>query len=139
MSPNISNIPRGWSPTKTTYSRGYPYPPPPSAHLWNPQPTHSNSPSYAPDRAQLWRICIDVHVVLQQLNQNLKVVQPQISNSLIPHTTSCREYIFYPSINPVLVSSTPLKQLNKISWNFELNKDILYRWYFFLGVMSLWF
>ena len=48
----------------------------------------------------------------------------------IPHATSCGGYnVFDPSISqsisPVfLVSATPLKPLNRISWNFVVVKDI---------------
>ena len=65
----------------------------------------------------------------------------------IPHATSCRGYnVFDPSVSqsvsqsasPVfLVSTTPLKPLNKISWNFVVMKDIMCR-YAFLQEMLIW-
>ena len=55
----------------------------------------------------------------------------------IPHATSCGGYnVFYPSVRPsvcqsvspvFLVSATPLKPLNRISWNFVVMKDIIRR------------
>ena len=47
----------------------------------------------------------------------------------IPHATSCGGYhVFDPSVSPVfLVSATPLKPLNRISWNFVDMKDIMCR------------
>ena len=52
---------------------------------------------------------------------------------IIPHATSCGGYnVFDPSVSksvsPVfLVSTTPLKPLNRISWNFVVMKDIMCR------------
>ena len=51
----------------------------------------------------------------------------------IPHATSCGGYkVFDPSVrqsvSPVfLVSATPLKPLNRISWNFVVMKNIMCR------------
>ena len=57
---------------------------------------------------------------------------------IIPHATSCGGYyVFDPyisesvsqSVSPVfLASATPLKPLNRISWNFVDMKDIMCRW-----------
>ena len=52
---------------------------------------------------------------------------------IIPHAKSCGGYnVFDPSVSqsvsPVyLVSATPLKPLNRISWNFVVMKDIMCR------------
>ena len=56
-----------------------------------------------------------------------------LTNIFIPHATSCGGYnVFDPSVSqsvsPVfLVSGTPLKSLNRISWNFVVMKDIMCR------------
>ena len=72
----------------------------------------------------------------------------------IPHTTSCGGYnVFDPSVSQsvslsvsqsvspsvlfFLVSATPLKPLNRISWNFVVMKDIMCR-YTFLREMLIW-
>ena len=53
---------------------------------------------------------------------------------IIPHATSCGGYnVFDPSVSqsvsPVfLVSATPLKPHNRISWNFVAMKDIMCRY-----------
>ena len=59
---------------------------------------------------------------------------------IIPHATSCGGYnVFDPSVSQsvsqsvspsvlfFLVSATPLKPLNRISWNFVVMKDIMCR------------
>ena len=58
-------------------------------------------------------------------------------NIFIPHATSCGGYDVFDlsvsqsvsqSVSPVfLVSETPLKPLNRISWNFLVMKDIMCR------------
>ena len=60
-----------------------------------------------------------------------------IKRIIIPHATSCEGYnVFDPSVSksvsqslsPVfLVSATPLKPLDRISWNFLVMKDIMCR------------
>ena len=62
----------------------------------------------------------------------------------IPHATSCGGYnVFDPSVSQsvsqsvssVLVSATPLKPLNRISWNFVVMKDIMWRCTYSLEIL----
>ena len=60
--------------------------------------------------------------------------------SIIPHATSCGGYwpvrqavslAVSQSVLFFLVSATPLKPLNRIWWNFEVIKDIMWRYAFY--------
>ena len=82
-----------------------------------------------------------VFAQIKHLNGNLILLhiycQFYFCNFIIPHATSCGGYnVFDPSVSqsvsqsvsPVfLFSATPLKPLNRISWNFVDMKDIMCR------------
>ena len=69
-------------------------------------------------------------IVFLALSCNVIIKETKL---FIPHTTSCGGYNVFDlsvsqSISPVfLVSATPLKPLNRVSWNFVAIKDIMCR------------
>ena len=78
----------------------------------------------------------------------------QVILIIIPHQRSCRGYnVFDPSVSasavsqlfsqyvsPVFrVSATPLKPLNRISWNFVVMKDIMCRWAYLQEILIQFF
>ena len=82
-------------------------------------------------------VCVDLSCVFVI---NYRYLAPWYGTKncvFIPHATSCGGYnVFDPSVSqsvsqsvsPVfLVSTTPLKPLNRISWNFVVMKDIMCR------------